>query len=139
MRHVLLPLLLGFKLKLTTLIPLLFGVLVIVSKKALLLIKMAVLVTAVLGLSSLLFVQQPQQSHLQNTFGDSFETLAPQTFAYHKKDNHQIYGGHFDDFREPIYRERDRMGDIMDPKGRRNFLWEETEKSPGIASKTNAC
>jgi hypothetical protein len=137
-RHVLLPLLLGFKLKLITLIPLLIGVLVIVSKKALLLSKIAVFVTTVLGLNSLLFIRQPPQSHLQNTFGDSFESLEPQT-PYRNKDSHQQYGGHsdFDDFREPVYRERDRMGDIMEPKGRRNFLWEETEKSQGISSNSN--
>jgi hypothetical protein len=58
-RQILLPLLLGFKLKLITLVPLLIGVLVIVSKKAFLLSKIAVFMTTILGLNSLLFLQQP--------------------------------------------------------------------------------
>jgi hypothetical protein len=130
MRQVLLPLLLGFKLKLITLVPLLIGVLIIVSKKALLLSKVAVFVTAVLGLNSLLFLQQPSPP-LQNTFGDSFPSLEPHSLAYHNKDRHQSYDGHVDDFRETVYRERDRMDDTMESKGRRNFLWEKSEKLHG--------
>jgi hypothetical protein len=136
-RQVLLPLLLGFKLKLVTLIPLLIGVLVIVSKKALLLSKIVVFVTTVLGFNSLLSLQQPAPSHLQNTFGDSFVSQEPQTLTYHNEDSHQLYGGHFNDFREPVYRERERMGDRMEPKIRRHFVWEETEKPKGISTTSN--
>jgi hypothetical protein len=136
-RQILLPLLLGFKLKLITLVPLLIGVLVIVSKKALFLSKIAVFVTTVLGLNSLLFLQQPSPTHLQNTFGDSLSPLEPQTLAYHNKDSHLSPDGHLSDFREHVYRERDRMGGTMEPKGRRNFLWDDTEKSVASSSNSN--
>jgi hypothetical protein len=129
-RQILLPLLLGFKLKLITLVPLLIGVLVIVSKKALLLSKIAVFMSTILGLNSLLFLQQPSLP-LQNTFGDSFPSPQPHSLAYHNKDRHQTYDGRFDDFRGTVYGERDRMGDTMESNGRRNFLWETTEKFHG--------
>jgi hypothetical protein len=109
---------LGFKLKLITLIPLLIGVLVIVSKKALLLSKVAVFMTMVLGLNSLLFLQQPSLS-LQNTFGDSFPPLQP----HHSKDRRQSYDGR-SDVMGTAHRGGVRMGDT---DGRRNFLWETTE------------
>ena len=126
MRQFLLPLLLGFKLKLITLVPLLIAVLVIVSKKALLLSKIAVFMTSVLGLNSLLFLQQPSLP-LHNTFGDSFQSLQPNSLAYHN-DRQQSYDGRFDNFRGTVYGERDRMADTMESNGRRNFLWEKTEK-----------
>ncbi|XP_069681130.1 uncharacterized protein Osi10a [Periplaneta americana] len=134
LRNILLPLLLGFKLKLVTLIPLMIGVLILVSKKALLLSKIAVFVTTVLGFNSLFFMQQQQQHHptsqLQSSFGDSFVSLDPQTLAYHNKDDsRQMHSGQVDDFREQVYRERDRISDMIEPKGRRNFLWEESQRS----------
>jgi hypothetical protein len=135
MRQILLPLLLGFKLKLITLVPLLIGILVIVSKKALFLSKIAVFVTAVLGLNSLLFLQQPSTTHLQNTFGDS--PLDPQTLAYHNIASHLPHDVHLGDIREHVFRERDRMGGITEPKRDRNFLWEETEKPHGVSPKSN--
>jgi hypothetical protein len=131
-RQILLPLLLGFKLKLITLVPLLIGILVIVSKKAFFLSKIAVFVTAVLGLNSLLFLQQPPPTYLQNTFGDL--PLEPQTLTYHNKASHLPHDGHLDDFREHVFRERDRMGGMTEPKRDRNFLWEDTEKSHGFSS-----
>jgi hypothetical protein len=135
LRQVLLPLLLGFKLKLITLVPLLIGIIVIVSKKALFLSKIAVFVTTVLGLNSLLFLQQPSPTHLQNTFGDS--PLEPQTLAYHHKPSHPPHDVHLDDFREQVFRERDRIGGITEPTGGRNFLWEDTEKYYGVSSNSN--
>jgi hypothetical protein len=132
-RQILLPLLLGFKLKLITLVPLLIGILVIVSKKAFFLSKIAVFVTTVLGLNSLLFLQQPSPAHLQNTFGDSFSSLEPQTFDYHHKASPLPHDGHAGGFREHVYRERDRMGGTTELKGGRNFLWEDTEKSNGFS------
>jgi hypothetical protein len=103
---------------------------VIVSKKALLLSKIAVFITTVLGLNSLLFLQQPSLP-LQNTFGDSFPSLQPHSLAYHNNDKHQSYDGRFDGFRGTVYRERDRMGDTMESNGRPNFLWETSEKFHG--------
>ncbi|XP_014599871.1 PREDICTED: uncharacterized protein LOC106784629 [Polistes canadensis] len=51
-RH-LLPFLMGFKFNLVSLIPILFGLLLIVSKKALLLIKVALLISSLLGWNSM--------------------------------------------------------------------------------------
>ncbi|XP_011880699.1 PREDICTED: uncharacterized protein LOC105569118 [Vollenhovia emeryi] len=48
-RHILLPLLLGFKFNLASLIPLMFGFLLIVTKKALILTKMALFLIGLLG------------------------------------------------------------------------------------------
>jgi len=115
---------------LITLVPLLIGVLVIVSKKAFLLSKIAVFMTTILGLNSLLFLQQPSLP-LHNTFGDSFPSLQPHSLAYHNKDRHQSYDGRFDDFRGTVYRERERMSDTMESNGRRNFLWEAAEEFHG--------
>ncbi|XP_076631792.1 uncharacterized protein LOC143346952 [Colletes latitarsis] len=53
MRHLLIPFLLGFKFNLASLIPLLFGVLLLVTKKALLLTKVALFVSGLLGWNSL--------------------------------------------------------------------------------------
>ncbi|EFN89937.1 hypothetical protein EAI_15236 [Harpegnathos saltator] len=52
-RHVLLPFLLGFKFNLASLIPLMFGFLMIVTKKALLLTKVALFVSGLLGWNTL--------------------------------------------------------------------------------------
>ncbi|XP_070525960.1 uncharacterized protein Osi10b [Cardiocondyla obscurior] len=52
-RHVLLPFLLGFKFNLASLIPLMFGFLLIVTKKALLLTKMALFLISLLGWNTL--------------------------------------------------------------------------------------
>jgi hypothetical protein len=129
----LLPLLLGFKLKLITLVPLLIGILVIVSKKALFLSKIAVFVTAVLGLNSLLFLQQPPPTHLQNTFGEPLSPLEPQTLAYQHKASPLPHEGTVEGFREHVYSERDRMGGMADPNGSRNFLWEDTRKTKAFS------
>lgn len=52
-RHVLLPFLLGFKFNLASLIPLMFGFLLIVTKKALLLTKVALFLSGLLGWNTL--------------------------------------------------------------------------------------
>ncbi|KAK2579922.1 hypothetical protein KPH14_007602 [Odynerus spinipes] len=52
-KHLLLPFLLGFKFNLVSLIPLLFGLLLIVSKKALLLTKVALFISGLLGWNNL--------------------------------------------------------------------------------------
>ena len=53
MRSLVLPFLLGFKFSLSSLIPLLFGVLLLVTKKALLLTKVALLISGLLGWNSM--------------------------------------------------------------------------------------
>jgi hypothetical protein len=108
------------------------GILVIFSKKALWLSKMAVFMTTILGLNSLLFLQPAPPLH--NTFGDSFPSAQPHSLAYHNTDKHQSYDGRFDDFRGTVYRDRDRMGDTMESNGRRNFLWDTNEKFHGTVT-----
>lgn len=53
MKHVLLPFLLGFKFNLISLIPLVFGILLFVTKKALVLTKIALMLTGLLGWNSI--------------------------------------------------------------------------------------
>lgn len=57
MRSLVLPFLLGFKFSLSSLIPLIFGIILIVTKKALLLTKIALLLSGILGWNS--FVTSP--------------------------------------------------------------------------------
>ncbi|XP_011505717.1 PREDICTED: uncharacterized protein LOC105368406 [Ceratosolen solmsi marchali] len=64
MRQLLLPFLLGFKLNLTTLLPLLFGALIIITKKALLLTKVALFIAGLIGWNSL-FNRYPSSSNYQ--------------------------------------------------------------------------
>lgn len=53
MRQLVLPFLLGFKFNLASLLPLLFGVLIVMTKKALLLTKVALFIAGLLGWNSL--------------------------------------------------------------------------------------
>lgn len=53
MRQLVLPFLLGFKFNLASLLPLLFGMLIIITKKALLLTKVALFIAGMLGWNSL--------------------------------------------------------------------------------------
>ncbi|XP_078051531.1 uncharacterized protein LOC144477670, partial [Augochlora pura] len=52
-RHLLVPFLLGFKFNLVSLVPLLFGFLLLVTKKALILTKLALFVSGLLGWNTL--------------------------------------------------------------------------------------
>ncbi|KAG7190703.1 hypothetical protein KM043_006780 [Ampulex compressa] len=67
-RHLLLPLLLGFKFNLASLIPLLFGFLLLVTKKALLLTKIALFVSGLLGWNSLFSLASTPQPGTFNGF-----------------------------------------------------------------------
>lgn len=53
LRQLLLPFLLGFKFNLASMIPLLFGILLLVTKKALLLTKIAIVISGLLGWNSM--------------------------------------------------------------------------------------
>ncbi|XP_050460814.1 uncharacterized protein LOC126856394 [Cataglyphis hispanica] len=68
-RHILLPFLLGFKFNLASLIPLMFGFLLIVTKKALLLTKVALFLSGLLGWNTL-FSGTPAASYPANAFND---------------------------------------------------------------------
>lgn len=54
-RQFLVPFLLGFKFNLATAIPIIFGLLAIIAKKAVVLSKLALVISSALGLGSLLF------------------------------------------------------------------------------------
>lgn len=83
-RHVLLPFLLGFKFNLASLIPLMFGFLMIVTKKALLLTKVALFVSGLLGWNTLF--SAASAPHPPNGF-NGFHTYAHEipidTHYYH--------------------------------------------------------
>ncbi|CAL1685954.1 unnamed protein product [Lasius platythorax] len=68
-RHILLPFLLGFKFNLASLIPLMFGFLLIVTKKALLLTKVALFLSGLLGWNTL-FSGTPSASYPATAFND---------------------------------------------------------------------
>ncbi|XP_012287511.1 uncharacterized protein LOC105703593 [Orussus abietinus] len=65
-RNLILPLLLGVKFSLASLVPLIFGLLLVVSKKALILAKVAILLSGFLGWSS--FFTGSQDQHQPQTF-----------------------------------------------------------------------
>ncbi|XP_036142166.1 uncharacterized protein LOC118645390 [Monomorium pharaonis] len=67
-RHILLPFLLGFKFNLASLIPLMFGFLLLVTKKALLLTKMALFLIGLLGWNTLFFGTSTVPPYSANAF-----------------------------------------------------------------------
>lgn len=67
-RHILLPFLLGFKFNLASLIPLMFGFLLIVTKKALLLTKMALFLIGLLGWNTYFSAAPPYSANAFNGF-----------------------------------------------------------------------
>nr|XP_023020862.1 uncharacterized protein LOC111509367 [Leptinotarsa decemlineata] len=70
-RQFLLPFLLGFKFNVASLIPILFGILALIAKKALIISKIALIVTSALALGSLLLGNDKYQQHhyAPNQFG----------------------------------------------------------------------
>lgn len=54
-RQLLVPFLLGFKFNIATLVPILFGILALLAKKAVVISKLALVISSALGLGSLLF------------------------------------------------------------------------------------
>jgi len=80
-RHVLLPFLLGFKFNLASLIPLMFGFLLVVTKKALLLTKVALFLSGLLGWNTI-FSGGAAASYPGGFNGfHTYET--PGTYSYH--------------------------------------------------------
>ncbi|RLU18750.1 hypothetical protein DMN91_009107 [Ooceraea biroi] len=82
-RHLLLPFLLGFKFKLASLIPLMFGFLLIVTKKALLLTKMALFVSGLLGWNTLFSSVTPPYSASGFNGFHAYGHEVPNTYSYH--------------------------------------------------------
>lgn len=70
MRSLVLPFLLGFKFSLASLIPLVFGVLLVITKKALFLTKIALMLSGLLGWNA--FVSSSNLGGISQTIGSSF-------------------------------------------------------------------
>lgn len=67
-RQFLLPFLLGFKFNIASLVPILFGVLALLAKKALVISKLALVLVSAFGLGSLVFGYGHQQHYGPQTF-----------------------------------------------------------------------
>jgi len=89
-RHVLLPFLLGFKFNLAALIPLMFGFLLIVTKKALLLTKMALFLSGLLGWNTIFSGATASYPGGFNGF-HTHEHEIPGTYSYHDHFPQQPY------------------------------------------------
>ena len=120
MRNLLLPLLLGVKMKLATLVPLLIIVLVFISKKALVLSNLTLFVAGILGFNSL-FGSKHQH---QNAPGYSFTSAFPQIVTYHNAGDDHFYKNNFQHFQEPSYKIKETTVEGTERKGARNFAWE---------------
>ncbi|XP_030768094.1 uncharacterized protein LOC115891693 [Sitophilus oryzae] len=143
-RQFLVPLLLGFKFNIGTLLPIIFGTLVLIAKKAVLLSKIALIVSSALGLGSLLFnygnsygggtSEQYYHNGAQyhpTTFGSHYkgvynEEYIPQEQLQYRglndapMDQFKLYGSLPDTF--------DRSSEEKQQKTGRNFVWSEDEK-----------
>lgn len=72
-RQFILPILLGFKFKVASLVPILFGVLALLAKKALIISKLALVLVSAFGLGSLVFGYG--NGHGQSNYG--YQTYHP--------------------------------------------------------------
>ncbi|XP_076758715.1 uncharacterized protein LOC143428026 [Xylocopa sonorina] len=132
MRHLLIPFLLGFKFNLASLIPLLFGFLLLLTKKALLLTKIALLISGLLGWNSML-------SNTPTPYpGGGFHTYEQQQpiggFPYYEHHNfhHRPYrvfqSGEFEPYSQHVIREVVDVYDNAPEAGKskrsgKNFAW----------------
>ncbi|KAF7266657.1 hypothetical protein GWI33_020035, partial [Rhynchophorus ferrugineus] len=150
-RQFLVPLLLGFKFNVATLIPILFGILVLAVKKAIFLSKLALIVSSAFGLGTLLFNSNngyggyggPEHQYYAGpqyhptTFGNQYRNYGEQ-YAVHDvsqyrgmpdqstMDQFKLYGNLGNEF--------DRSSGEKQPKNGRNFVWSEDEKMQKSAS-----
>lgn len=140
MRHLLLPFLLGFKFNLASLIPLLFGVLLLVTKKALLLTKVALFVSGLLGWNSLF--SSAATSYPGGGFNgfhdfNGFQTYSQETpaggFPYyeHQHFQHRPYRGYqsgdLGPYSQHVIREvvdvYDKTEEGKNKRSGKNFVW----------------
>ncbi|KOX80177.1 hypothetical protein WN51_08354 [Melipona quadrifasciata] len=132
-RRLLLPFLLGFKFSLASLIPLLFGFLLILTKKALLLTKIALVISGLLGWNSLLSPSGP--SHYP---AGGFHTHGHETpiggfpyyehYNFHQRPYKGFQGNDFQPYSQHVIREVVDVYDNADEVGRskrngKNFVW----------------
>ncbi|XP_053976052.1 uncharacterized protein LOC128874914 [Hylaeus volcanicus] len=134
MRHLLLPFLLGFKFNLASLIPLLFGFLLIITKKALLLTKIALFVSGLLGWNSLFSsAAAPYPGAGFNGFPAYLQEAPGGGFPYHDHQNyqHRPYGGYritdLNPYSQHVIREvvdvYDNAEEMKNKRSGKNFVW----------------
>ncbi|CAK9824550.1 hypothetical protein ANTRET_LOCUS2703 [Anthophora retusa] len=133
MRHLLIPFLLGFKFNLASLIPLLFGFLLLLTKKALLLTKIALLISGLLGWNSLWSTASGSYP------GGGFHTYGQETpiggFPYYEHHNFHhrppyrgYQGNDFEPYTQHVIREVVDVYDNAEEVGKskrsgKNFVW----------------
>ncbi|CAH2013989.1 unnamed protein product [Acanthoscelides obtectus] len=134
-RQFLVPCLLGLKFNVSSLIPIIFGVLALLAKKAVVIGKLALIITSGVGLGSLFFGGSKCQTYSPGTnagyYGGTGWTGAAQTFKSYPKD----------EYLEPEYRgNKDQLNvypsiiqsveneSRTDKNKGRNFAWSEDDK-----------
>ncbi|CAG9860650.1 unnamed protein product [Phyllotreta striolata] len=161
-RQFLLPMLLGFKFNVISLVPILFGVLALIAKKAVVLSKLALVVSSAFALGSLLFgySQNYPSQHYGNGHYGQYGHIG---HGGHHGIHGGIHGGHFghaghgvhgfkysaeeDDYSDSILREtngRDQLNvypnvvesignaERLQQKKGRNFAWSENETNKNV-------
>lgn len=134
LRHLLVPFLLGFKFNLASLIPLLFGFLLLLTKKAMLLTKIALIISGLLGWNTLF--SSASGPYPGGGF-HGFHTQGPDTstggFPYHDYQTYQhrpyrVYQtSSFEPYNQHVIRE---VVDVYDnaetgtnKRNGKNFVW----------------
>ncbi|XP_074031313.1 osiris 10a isoform X2 [Leptinotarsa decemlineata] len=141
-RQFLLPFLLGFKFNVASLIPILFGILALIAKKALIISKIALIVTSALALGSLLLGNDKYQQHhyAPNQFGHpGYEGIHGYN-RYPGDDHDDIY------YRRNFGKQSDQLNvypniakslegsESGDKTSGRNFVWEEKDEKLQIGN-----
>ncbi|XP_076547152.1 DUF1676 domain-containing protein Osi10b [Osmia lignaria lignaria] len=132
LRHLLIPFLLGFKFNLVSLIPLLFGLLLLFTKKALLLTKIALFISGLLGWNSLFSTASaPYPGTGFYTYGQEqpaggFPHYEQQHF--HHRPYKGFYGSDFEPYTQHVIREVVDVYDNREEVGKnkrsgKNFVW----------------
>lgn len=126
LKRTLLPVLLGIKLNVVTLMPIIFGILVFIIKKALFFSKAALLISGLLGYSQL----QQQQQHQQHLYGSGLG-------GYHHQGgygNHQgsSFGHHIvDPLEDTLLKAQIKYKQDL-PFATRDFSWSERDKKKSM-------
>ncbi|XP_031349245.1 uncharacterized protein LOC116175309 [Photinus pyralis] len=134
-RHFLLPLLLGFKFNIATLIPIMFGLLALLAKKFIFISKVGLIMTTAIGLGSILF-KQPYSQHVPQ--GGHYPSHGHYGLGAYNRypDDENYYSDHI--LRDPnegnTINVFNSIHDALDGReeksigGKRNFAWNEAEK-----------
>ncbi|XP_065173439.1 uncharacterized protein Osi10a [Atheta coriaria] len=144
-RQFLVPLLLGFKFNMATLIPVIFGLIALIAKKALVLSKIALVISSAFSLSSLLFTQHSTVNPYgyQPTYNPSFGGQSHHAYrlpddeyqehAYRSSGNinaAQPAASSYDDDQLRLYDAELQQAFSREEKKKdgRNFAWSESDK-----------